>query len=358
MFIVFFSMACSQEKDSLHFTPVIPSLVTENHEAEGFMVTLESGRIIHFFRLEEGIMSDHTGNLGKVVKRISDNCGENWSDPITVYDDEFDNRNVHGGILENGRIVLFFRRFNSYIQKHADISMIFSDDDGETWSERTPVKSEGESPYGVNLEYLPGKGYLTSFCKNYYLELKISKDGTNWDSTFYKWDYRKTKEFAFGEACFTYTGKGRIIGLIRDVEKAGISFFQVFSTDTGKTWSAPQRTNIANGYFCPSPLIFYNAKRKSVMVVATDRRGFTNDSIYHTGSEIWVYEEDPEFICQNPDKYKVYTKFKRPIFTNYRFYGYPIFTIDQEGKILIVFTDNNIRRKMRENADLYQFTIY
>ena len=86
-FLVYFSIL-SFGQQNYTITPVVSSLISADNVSAGFMVTLKSGRIIHFFRLDPGSTGNHTGNNGRISKRFTDDGGTNWSVPETVFDDE------------------------------------------------------------------------------------------------------------------------------------------------------------------------------------------------------------------------------------------------------------------------------
>ncbi|OFY33830.1 MAG: hypothetical protein A2W91_09310 [Bacteroidetes bacterium GWF2_38_335] len=336
---------------------VTPSLLTDDHTAEGFLVTLSSGRIIHFFRLEEGIFSNHIGNGGKIVKRYSDDNGATWSENILVYDDEYDDRNVHGGRLESDRIVLFFRRFDANFATHVDMNFIYSDDGGETWSTREVINTEGISCGTHTLNYVPGKGYMNIFMQRFYIELRFSEDGSNWDSIAHIWDYRENQEFPIGEVSLAYVGDGKIIGLIRDISEEPKNFMQFVSEDYGETWTDPRLTNIADTFYCVSPLNFFDPEKNELFSIATDRRGAYYFELSNFDSKVWIYKNKPDEIFNQPLNYNLVGKIDRPVINSYRFYGYPTATKMANGKYLVIFTESFRRPNFNENADFYQFII-
>ena len=64
VFLVYFSiLSFGQQKYII--TPVVASLISADNVSAGFMVSLKSGRIIHFFRLDPGATGNHTGNNGR-----------------------------------------------------------------------------------------------------------------------------------------------------------------------------------------------------------------------------------------------------------------------------------------------------
>jgi hypothetical protein len=348
----------SSSQQNYDISPVVPSLISQDNVCAGFMVTLKSGRIIHFFRLDPGINGNHRGNGGRLVKRYTDDDGKTWTKPITVFDDKYDDRNVTGCILKTGRIVLFFRRLSSDLtnHKHIDYNFIYSDDNGETWSLKQEIKSEGKSGESANLTFVPGWGYMREIFDIDYIETRYSLDGTDWSNMGYVWDYRKDKKFNINESCFTYTKDGKIIGLMRDNidHTEGRNYFQVSSADYGKTWTELQRTNIANGYYCANPLIFYDDASENIIAIATDRR--EHNPVGYFKGQIWVYVNKVEEVFNKPDNWNLVSVIPRPNPNYYIMYGYPCFAKKKDGGFLIVFTEAFIEGG-HEHADFYQFEI-
>ena len=92
----------------LEISSVSETNVNENHASEGVMMTLGNGNIIKFYRLDEGVAGGHVGNGGKIVKRISIDNGMTWGEESTVYSDQYDDRNIRGGIINDNVILLFY----------------------------------------------------------------------------------------------------------------------------------------------------------------------------------------------------------------------------------------------------------
>ena len=356
--IVFANLLFGQNSSHVVITEITPSLVSSDHTSEGFMVTLTSGRIIHFFRFDAGIDGNHTGNTGKVVKRYTDDGGFTWSPNSVVFEDYLDDRNVNGGLVGNDRIILIFRRFQANSSTHIDLNLIFSDDGGETWSPREIINSIGVCSDTHTLINVPGKGYLNVFSNNFYIEIRFSSDGVTWNDISYTWDYRATEQYRINESSFAYTKEGKIIGLMRNETYAiGGNYFQVVSGDTGSTWSNPISTNIADGYFCPSPCIFYDEKHDDLWAIATDRRGGNSSNINNLHSELWIYSNKVEDIFSTPQNWSLKEKMNRPNPNLLRLYGYATYAKKLDGNYLIVFTESNKKSNNNENADFYQFEI-
>lgn len=339
-------------------TDIVPSLVSDDHTSEGFMVTLSSGRIIHFFRLDPGLNGNHTGNSGKIVKRFTDDGGLSWSLPITVFEDTLDDRNVNGGLVGNDRIVMTFRRYDNLNQVHIDFNLIYSDDGGETWSQRQVLNTAGVCGDTHSLISVPGRGYMNVFSSSYYIEIRYSTDGIDWSNLSYAWDYRDDHQYKINESCFAYTKDGMMIGLLRnDTYATGGNYYQVESIDTGKTWTNPITTNIADSFFCPSPKIFYDETHDDLWAIATDRWGGGNYNVDNLKSAVWIYSNKVDDVFSKPTKWSLLKKMIRPFPNLFRFYGYVTYTKKTNGNYLIVFTESYKKNNNREAACFYQFEI-
>ena len=325
----------------------------------GFMVSLPNGDLLNIFRLDTGFTGNHSGNTGKIVKRYSYNGGTNWTVPETIFDSHYDDRNMGGGITEDGRIVCFFNRYNASNSTFIDLNLIYSDDNGITWSYGTMPISEAKVPGTMNIFGNDAMGYYTANYFHNYIELLHSNDGISWDSIVYAWDYRLSQHYKMTEPSFEYLGNGVIIGLWRNESGIlGESYLQVESYDFGRTWSDPRLTNIADGYFCPSPWIFYDGTHNDLWVIATDRRANLDTSLHHNDEEVWIYKVSPDEILGDPSGYNLHAKFLRPSPSFYRLFGYPNSVRKENGDYLIMFTENYYRHNTKgECAYLYQFEI-
>lgn len=332
-----------------------PSMITEDHTAEGFMVTLPDGSIRHFFRLDPGFAGHHVGQDARIVQRTSYDQGVNWTQPVKIYEDEWDNRNVHGGLTREGRIVLFFRNFRPANKKTIATNFMYSDDYGITWSPVQQLSNElADNPGTHKMIHIPGIGYMQSFYQPFVVQLRFSNDGSNWDSTGQVWDYRKDQSKKITEACFAYAGNGRLVGLFRDENR--LNFFQVSSADYGKTWTEPIRTNIGGGkFFTPSPQIFYDDYTNKLVVLTNDRRGLNGDVNTMIDAQFYIYLNDPDSAIGNPMSYQRVYEVERPNRNVHHFYGYPTQTKLSKGRYLVVFTEAYLKENRREQADFYQF---
>jgi len=333
------------------------SYKTNDHNSEGFLITLDS-TVYHFFRQEPGQNGNHVGNGGRIMMRTSIDNGNNWSIPIVLYDSPYDDRNVHGGITEDGRIIVTFRKYDAFAGVHIDYCFMYSDDKAQTWSAPFSIATDGISS-GTNQIFGNNNiGYYNIIFSTNYCEMRHSWDGSNWDSIVYVWDYRLSNHYNISEASFTYLGNGVIIGLFRnDSGIMGENFFQVESYNYGHSWTEPRLTNIADGFFCPSPWIFYDSVFNYIWVIATDRRGNFSNYYEHNQDAIWLYKMYPHEIINNFNEYSPFLVFERPNPSFYRFYGYPSSTKTPDGNYLVLFTESQRRNYQGEWAYLYQFKI-
>lgn len=339
-------------------TDIAPSLISSDHTSEGFMVTLNNGRIIHFFRFDPGLEAHHIGNKGKIAKRYSDDGGATWSGLIDVYSDSFDDRNINGGIVGNERIVMTFRRYDADSLKHIDFNLIYSDDGGETWSERKILNTYGVCGDTHTLISVPGKGYMNVFSNVNYIEIRYSHDGIDWSNLAYAWDYSISLEYKINESCFAYAKDGKMVGLMRnETYTLGGNYYQVVSSDSGTTWTNPISTNIADSFFCPSPKIFYDERHEDLWSIATDRRGGNGLNSANVNSEIWIYSNKIEDVFASPKNWTLIDKMKRPLPSIYRLYGYATYTKKKNGNYLIVFSEGSRKVNNKEDSDFYQFEI-
>ena len=168
-----------------------------------------------------------------------------------------------------------------------------------------------------------------------------------WIGEKYIFDFRGLKNI--DEPRFAHLGDGKIMGLFRD--DLGSNYFQTTSSDYGKSWTIPVKTNLNNNIFSPNPEIFYDESTDILYVIGTDR-GSPNIS-----NALWVYANRPNEVFGNPNGYKLIKKLERPHPTNFRLYGYPATTRLSNGDYLIIFTESYKKENGKEQADFYQFRI-
>jgi hypothetical protein len=351
------SLCYSQTNNDFNVSPNIGSLVTIDHTFTGFTKKLPNGRLLHFFRLDPGDNGNHVGNSGGIAKRFSDDNGVTWSMPEIIYKDEYDDRIGTGGILDNGEIIIFFGRYvctSIWAGTFLDMNYISSTDNGETWSGRNFQENSTKSVYMYDIFKIAGKtGYFAASYGNYYVDIRYSADGHNWDSVYTKWDYRSTFQLNICEPIFSVLGNGKIVGLFRN-DKIGI--YQTISGDDGKTWTELVPTNLANGYFCSYPFQMYDSKLNKILTIVCDRRGADYD-MNNFNSGVWIYSNDPDQVFNDPQSYGNCRFVPRGDPNLFRFLGYPYASKTNDSTYLVLYSDSYKKMNNLEDADFYQFNI-
>lgn len=344
-------------------TPTVESLVDVTHISEGVLIKKEDGDIFHFYRFADGEAGDHTGNTGRISKRLFDFSEQTWGAPEVFYNSDYDDRNINGGKTTSGRIVLFIWRHDYTTPAVVDCIYLCSDDDGVNWSSPVAVTSSltDPVPYGDMIE-VPTKGYLKGFvdeATQYRVSVQFSTDGTAWGDEVIVGDYTAGHEYNISEPSFAYVGDGKIICICRDQNYTanGANYYQITSDDYGDTWGTPVKTNIGAPYFTPAPkLIIYGDK---LVVLGSDRRTYDGTvpadrySIAYEG--LFVFVGDINAVFASPTVYKQKLYIRRPLTTStLTFYGYPTFVKITDHKYFVVFTDR-YQDATNEDANLYQF---
>ncbi|WP_339713174.1 sialidase family protein [Cyclobacterium amurskyense] len=193
--LLFLSFSCTTNswgqagKDEYTFytSPSKQFLAGNDHVSEGFLAPLNDGKILLLFRLDPGIEGDHVGTNAYIAIITYDPEKDSWSKVETVYNShQYDDRNIHGGITKEGRIVAFFRRFDG--NQTEGRYFIYSDDNGITWTEPQQSKAWTD-PELSNLEGIWSTGqmfynpdinqYAMVGCRRF---ITFSQDGSSWES--------------------------------------------------------------------------------------------------------------------------------------------------------------------------------
>lgn len=362
--------SCKDSRDwNIHTTSFKPLLYSEDHTSEGFLVPLENGNILLLFRIDPGIEGDHTGDDGYIAQIPYNPEKDQWGEVETVYNSHrYDDRNIHGGVTQDGRIVLFFRRYIPDAPEGIKTEgryFMYSNDNGKSWSK--PQESvawtdpEEIDLWGVwstgQMFYIPDiNKYAMTGCRRY---ITYSRDGTSWE------EYNKITEnqnYALSEIAGAWCGDSRIIALIRDDEREkGHPLLQVESHDNGETWNEPEPTNIPpDQHWGCAPQLIYDQKRDLLIALTSDRYSKPNDQ-----NSLFIYTARPDEIVDNPGNWTLQHELKRPWARedfrgnrplNKNLYGYPTIAPINEQEYLVVFTER-AQVQGSEQADLYYFRL-
>jgi hypothetical protein len=384
--ITSFLISCSTDNNaekrkdkewSIYVSPVKQLLFSDDHTSEGFLAPLKNGKILLLFRLDPGLEGNHVGTNGYIAKISYDPGQDKWGTVETVYNShQYDDRNIHGGVTKDGRIVAFFRKYDG--SKTVGRYFIYSDDNGRTWSEPQPNNfmsdpetlklsgnmSTGQMFYDPDIEKYIMLGFLYSWDRDTgYLSTRrytaMSRDGSSWDEYSYVTEDKDHKLIT--EIAGAWCGDNRIIALQCIYKPHGHALVQVESYDNGKTWIKPDSTDMPpKHHWGSAPQLIYN--RTCDLLIA-----LTNDRYTRPDSEnsLFIYTARPGEVFNNPQNWKLQHELPRPLATlkfegdrplNENFYGYPTTAPINEQEYLVVFTE---RSKMHgtEQADLYYFRL-
>ena len=371
------TLSVSDKEINTVVTPFKPLLFNEDHNSEGFLATLKDGRILLIFRVDPSIKGDHVGRNGYIAKIMYDPEMDKWGDVKTVYNsNQYDDRNIHGGITNDGKIIIFFRKFDG--RETEGHYFIHSDDNGLTWSDPESYKiwsdprvtdmkgniSTGKMFYNPDIKkyMMLGFTYSQNSERNYTARKRCiiySRDGVSREEYNLIHD---DANYKLNEIAGAWCGKNRILTLQRDDEREhGHPFVQIESYDNGQTWTQPKQTNIpTNNHWGAAPQIIYNEKCDLFIALASDRYSRPDEQ-----SSLFIYTARPNNIMGNPKNWTLQHELLRPwAATNFKgdrplnlnFYGYPTIAPINDREYLIVFTKRS-RMHGTEQADLYYFKL-
>ncbi|MFA9480285.1 sialidase family protein [Phycisphaerales bacterium AB-hyl4] len=330
----------------------------DDHMSEGFLVPLNDGKVMMIFRRSPGIRGDHSGTPACVARTTYDPSTDRWSKIDTVYNsNSYDDRNIHGGITRDGRIVVFFRSYNgSTVGRY----FIYSDDQGVTWSDlQTSSVLDGCQGTG-QMFFNPA---INKYCTLQYTETQVeilySDNGSSWDQSNI---ILEGADFEVSEIAGAWCGGNRMVALMRDDQhKLGHPLLQATSLDNGKTWSQLQPTNIPpDRHWGCAPQLYYDQKRDMIIALNSDRytRPDAENALFvytarfddiQNAPQSWTFQLDIPRPWAQPELAK-----DRPL--NESLYGYPTIAPIDEDQYLVVFTER-ARMHGTEQADLYYFRL-
>lgn len=370
----------SDRSDDNEFSGVTlfkPLLFSDDHTSEGFLAPLKDGRILLIFRFDPGGKGNHVGTDGYIAKISYDPEQDKWGDVETVYNShQYDDRNIHGGVTEEGRIVIFFRRYDG--SKTEGRYFIYSDDNGETWSDlqlnncMSSIEvidmrgnmSTGRMFFNPDIGKYTMLGFLFSMdADRKYLTnrryVAYSRDGSSWEECNY---VTNSLDYKLNEIAGAWCGDNRIIALQRDDEREhGHPLVQVESYDNGQTWTDPVPTNIPPDYhWGAAPQMIYDQDRDLLIALSSDRYSRPDDQ-----NSLFIYTARPDEVLDNPQDWTLRHELRRPWSEpdfegdrplNQNLYGYQTIAPINEDEYLIVFTERAVMNGT-EQADLFYFRL-
>lgn len=215
-------------RPSTTFRTII-ELDTDTYDAFGPMLQLADSTLLMAYRQGRSHVSDD----GISVGRISRNQGQSWSEPFVIYQDPSSEvRGVGGGIrLANEELLLFH-------QRGRQIEALRSQN-GRDWSGPTAVYRpvRGQVLSAGNAILLDDNSLMRGFYAyeggNRVYTVFSDNQGETWSQPVTVLESDKT-EHEYNEASYVSLGDGDVLGLIRDEKND--AFTQVRSLNGGRSW--------------------------------------------------------------------------------------------------------------------------
>ena len=232
---------------------VSPTISNGKYNGFGIMVQFPDGQLAIVYR--QGNTHVGVGDYGVIVMRTSSDQGRTWSGAVTIASNSgLDLRNVGGGIAPDGRLVVFYPRYNPDTATWIDMGYIYSEDEGVTWSPYTTVSHNTRtefSSYAPMVAIGSGKlmqGWYGSTGSSYAVyTISSSDNGKTWGNEV---QVLSSSTAQYTETAFAYLGGGYISFLAR--ADNGGTFTQGLSSDNGATWVNQGETTF-DTWSIPSP---------------------------------------------------------------------------------------------------------
>lgn len=236
----------------------------------------------------EGTIHDYSAD-GRIMLAQSSDKGRKWSGPKVIIDEpNVDDRNVAIVELPNGELLVSYNTYTAAKESQAMVAR--SSDGGRTWAKSESIgvpntRTRAAAIVLSNGDLLlplytaPGNGAIAALSYN---------NGRNWESVAVP----NTDGFLGDEWTALEVEPKRIIGVSRNNVPQSDGFFWVTqSTDRGKTWSVPQKTNVQSERY-PSPaqlcmhgttptLIYSDWREVSVAAAKTTDPNFVTWDVDH-----------------------------------------------------------------------------
>lgn len=196
----------------------------------GILLRATDGHLLSVYR--EG--TTHAQDKGRIVMRKS-NDGFTWSESRILFEDPIlDDRNVAGGILPSGTVVVFWNTYDFFRQRSVALFYSRSSDNGETWTTPTQLLGRNNS-YGP-IVILPD-----------FVAICVGNDqGEEGSKTYLHFSYDDGATWHFSshvpspnyEVAFISLGGDRILGFARNDSASPI--LRLYTENLGATWDVAE----------------------------------------------------------------------------------------------------------------------
>jgi hypothetical protein len=267
--------------------------------SEGAFVTLRSGRILFYYTQFYGGAADESP--ARIAGIYSDDGARTWSPPKTILENEGGNNVMSVSLLRlrSGRIALFYLRKNSWLDCRP--YMRTSTDEAVTWSapklvveapgyfvlnnDRVVQLSTGRLIAPVEYHRARSedpKSSRTFDARGIALWYYSDDEGQTWRESDTWWALPTASDAGLQESGVVELADGRLWSWARTDRGAQFGFF---STDGGKSWTAPTPTSLK------SPLSPASIKR---LPGSTDLLAIFND---HSGKFPFVKDKRTPLVA-------------------------------------------------------------
>lgn len=246
----------------------------------------------------EGTVHDYSED-GRIMLARSSDKGRTWTAAEVIVDAPgVDDRNVAIVELPNGELLVTYNTYTA--DKQSEAMTVRSSDGGKTWSApqslgipNTRTRSAGvvlsNGDVLLPLYIAPGGGALAAISYN---------NGRTWES----FPVPDTDGFVGDEWDALEVEPKRIIGISRNNHAQSDGYFWVFeSTDRGKTWSVPKKSNVQSARYPSPPQLCRHGQTPTL--VYSDRRMVSVSAVKSSDPSFVTWDVTQAVRCYqyNPD---------------------------------------------------------
>ena len=325
----------------------------------GVLLTLADGTLFAAYMeaTDYKAPTDHTEDTctGRVVYITSPDNGVTWSAPALVYDDEYGDWNVAGGLV-GGRIVLTFERVNG--TTYFDWRCIHSDDNGTTWSDATPM---ADFVWFSRIIEIPGVGFAMAWTNNDKLVgYAVTQDGVTWSNPTVV--YESATHWSIQEPTMAYGNGLWVFAIRRTAALPGYTF--IGSSDRGLTWGSPvglAGSTVPPRWAMGGALVFASGR---FWLFTANRQYNGEDGGYTADWFTWVYQSSAARLADDLEDWTLERMWLHPNYpiSTVQYYGYPGATQCDDGTLVCLVNDyptpnpNGIS-EVKVTPDLFSFQV-
>ena len=204
---------------------------------------LNNGEIMMVYRRG----ASHVDNDGYLECIKSSDEGVTWGSPVTVANDAtYDTRNTAGGVVSaTGRVIVFFRLYSA-IGTQFGLQYVYSDDNGATWSAPVEFRSivlpyengSNSIPWGPMVE-VGGTLHQMIYCLDGACKISSTDNGVTWGNPTPVYSGTRTLSTQyFVEPTWMQLDGSKFVMYVRNQQD--FDTLAVCVTEDFETWTAPE----------------------------------------------------------------------------------------------------------------------